>query len=60
MGHFLPPLMVLLTAAVRPGSPGAVKLQALEAWTALVQALARHAPAQLADSANQARSLLSP
>ncbi len=55
VGNFLPPLMVLLTAAVRPGVPQPAKLQALEVWAALVRALARHAPAQLADSANQAR-----
>lgn len=53
MGHHLPPIMVLLTSSVRPANAQPLKLQALEAWRALVKALAKHSPSQLSDVANQ-------
>lgn len=46
-------MMVLLTGAVRAGKPTALKLQALEGWYLLVQALLQHAPAQLSGVMHQ-------
>jgi hypothetical protein len=45
--------MVLLTGAVSKGKPAALKLQALHGWAVLVQALLKHAPAQLANVMHQ-------
>ena len=51
--RFLPQLMVLLSSSVGAGLPDAIKLQSLEAWHALVLALAKYAPSQLASTINQ-------
>ena len=51
--RFLPQLMVLLSSSVAAGLPDAIKLQSLEAWHALVLALAKYAPSQLASTINQ-------
>ena len=53
VGQHLPPIMVLLSSSVRQSNAEPLKLQALEGWQALVQALAKEAPHQLADVANQ-------
>lgn len=45
--------MVLLTSALRPANPREVKLQGLEGWRMLVDALAEHAPLQLGGIVNQ-------
>lgn len=51
-------MMVLLTGAVKEGKPVAVKLQALEGWALLVQALLEHAPAQLSSVMHQVNDSL--
>ena len=53
VGQHLPSIMVLLSSSVRQSNAEPLKLQALEGWQALVQALAEEAPHQLADVANQ-------
>ena len=53
MGQHLPPIMVLLSSSVRQSNAQPLKLQALEGWQALVKALAKEAPHQLADVADQ-------
>ena len=53
VGQHLPSIMVLLSSSVRQSNAEPLKLQALEGWQALVQALAKEAPHQLADVANQ-------
>lgn len=50
--------MVLLTSALRPLNPREVKLQGLEGWSMLVQALAAHAPLQLGGVVNQVGGLM--
>ncbi len=45
--------MVLLSSSVRQSNAQPLKLQALEGWQALVKALTKEAPHQLADVANQ-------
>ena len=56
MGQHLPAIMVLLSSSVRQSNTEPLKLQALEGWRALVKALAKEAPRQLADMAHQVRS----
>ncbi len=53
VGQHLPPIMVLLSSSVRPSNAEPLKLQALEGWQALVKALSKEAPHQLADVADQ-------
>ncbi len=53
VGHHLPPIMVLLSSSVRQSNAQPLKLQALEGWQALVKALSKEAPHQLADVADQ-------
>ena len=53
VGRFLPQLMVLLAAGLRPANPREVKLQCLEGWLGLVRALAQEAPVQLGGVVNQ-------
>ena len=53
VGQHLPPIMVLLSSSVRQSNAQPLKLQALEGWQALVKALAKEAPHQLADVADQ-------
>ena len=48
--------MVLLSSSVRQSNAQPLKLQALEGWQALVNALAKEAPHQLADMAHQVPS----
>jgi serine/threonine-protein kinase ATR len=53
LGRFLPQLMVLLGAAVRPRAPPPLRALALEGWLGLVRALAARAPVQLGGVAAQ-------
>ena len=53
VGQHLPPIMVLLSSSVRQSNAQPLKLQALEGWQALVKALVKEAPHQLADVADQ-------
>ncbi|PSC70468.1 serine threonine-kinase ATR isoform X1 [Micractinium conductrix] len=53
IGRFLPQLMVLLTAGLRPANPREIKLQCLEGWHGLVKALAADAPVELGGVVNQ-------
>ncbi len=51
-------MMVLLSGAVRASKPAALRLQALEGWLLLVQALLHHAPAQLSGVMHQVQGAL--
>ena len=57
VGQHLPAIMVLLSSSVRQSNAEPLELQALEGWVALVKALAKEAPHQLADMAHQVPSL---
>ena len=56
MGQHLPAIMVLLSSSVRQSNAEPLKLQALEGWRALVKALAKEAPHQLADMSHQVQT----
>ncbi|KAI3426356.1 hypothetical protein D9Q98_008728 [Chlorella vulgaris] len=53
IGRFLPQLMVLLAAGLRPANPREIKLQCLEGWLGLVKSLAAEAPVQLGGVVSQ-------